>query len=326
MKALETTLPTGFAPAEPWPSRPRVEVRTARSPDVLVPVGGEGEKVRFWALNPYSGCEFACVWCKGREAAAFRDADPRLFERDIHARVNAQEALLRALRSGGLVGAPLLLGTSCDPWQPAEQKAGVTRAALDVLARYGAGVELRAQTRSTLVPRDLDLLLALGRKGKVSVSFSLPTLDLKLARLLEPLAPSPDRRLVALETLARAGVRVGVQVAPVLSGLNDAAAELEAVLRRARDAGASFAAATPLSMGAAARARIVGFVSRFDPEKATRYDRVLARSVEADPRLAGRLEASFADLCARLRLDHAPAPRPRRAPAASAGPLQLALF
>ncbi|MGC4122242.1 MAG: radical SAM protein [Myxococcales bacterium] len=321
MKALNT-IPTGYAHSEPWPAHPRVEVRTARSQDVLLAIG-EGPS-RHFALNPYSGCAFACVWCRGRHVAPFKDADPRLFERDIHARVNAVEAITRALRDGSLEKAPLVLGTHCDPWQPAEEKAQVTRSVLDVLARYGS-VDLRAQTRSTLIPRDASLLAAIGRRGKVSVSFSIPTLDLKLAKLLEPLAPSPERRLVALETLARAGIRVGVQVAPVMHGINDSNKQLEEVLRRAQSAGASFATVMPLTMPAPARMAMVGFVSRFDPELATRYDKLLARGVESDRALPDRLQADFQAVCSRLGLASQHRPQ-RKLPPPETGQRQLSLF
>ncbi len=325
MKALHSIPTVVPAHGEPWPAHPRVEVRAARSPDVLMALGeGEG---RYFALNPYSGCEFACVWCRGRHAAPFKDADPRLFERDVHARVNAVEAVTRALRDGSLERAPLVLGTHCDPWQPAEQKAQLTRSVLEVLSRYGA-VDLRAQTRATLVPRDADLLAAVGRRGRASVCFSLATLDLKLSKMLEPLAPSPDRRLVAMETLARAGVRVGVQVAPVMHGINDAPGKLEALLRRAQSAGASFATVAPLSMPAPARLSMVDFVSKYDPELATRYDRLLARGVESDRAFAERLQARFEAACDGLGLAHPRWP-PRRAsapaPREGAG-RQLSLF
>jgi len=321
MKAL-STLPSGYAPADPWPSNPRVEVRGARSNEVLVPVG-EGRD-RYWALNPYSGCAFACVWCRARQHVPFRDADPRLFERDIHVRTNAAEAVTRALKEGAFAQAPLVLGTSCDPWQPAEQQTQTTRGVLEILARFGE-VDLRAQTRSSFVPRDADLLAAIGRKGRVSVTFSLPTQDLKLARLLEPLAPSPDRRLVALETLARAGVRVGVNVAPVLIGVNDAPAQLEALLRRARDAGATYALSTALVMSNAARESMVRFVDHYDRQLAIRYEKLLSRDGSHDAAFQPRLEAAMAQACKKLGLAHQ---RPHRnaVPGPRHPPQQLSLF
>ncbi len=321
MKALET-IPVVPGPTEPWPQNPRVEVRPARSNEVLVAVG-EGRD-RYWALDPYSGCAFACVWCRARNQAPFRDADPRVFERDIHARVNAAEAVTRGLKEGAFARTPLVLGTRCDPWQPAEQRMQLTRGVLEVLARQG-GVDLRAQTRSSFVPRDADLLASIARKGRVSVTFSLPTQDQKLSRVLEPLAPSPDRRLVALEALARAGIRVGVNVAPVLLGVNDQPAQIEALLRRARDAGASYVLSTPLSMPASARERMVRFVDRFDRQLAVRYERLLSKDGSQDPGFLPRLEAAVGHACRKLGLAHH-RPRLDAVPGPQHEPQQLSLF
>lgn len=318
--------PVGFARTEPWPlTGAPAEWRSARSDEVLVRIT-EGTET-FLALNPYSGCEFACTYCRARQLPPFVTADWRVFERDIHARVNAPEALTAAARSGALRGLPLVLGTTCDPWQPAERRALLTRRVLETLVRVD-GVELRAQTRSTLAARDADLLAALSRRGKVSVTFSLATLDFKLGRLLEPLAPTSDRRLVALEALARAGVEVGILVAPVLAGLNDSLPALEALLRRARDAGARFAGCAPLAMGDDLRRKLVRFVARHDPELATRYNRLLARSVEHDPQLAGKLERRFGEACKRIGLEHAIGSLRGRIPPAkrSGAPAQLSLF
>ena len=113
--------------------------------------------------------------------------------------------------------------------------------------------------------------------------------------------------------------------APVLSGLNDSRVQLEGLLRRARNAGAAFAAVAPLTMPSEARAKMVRFVAYFDPEKATRYDRLLARSVEADPRFAPRLQELFAEVCDRLGVAHPREPR-EVAPVAEVAPRQLSLF
>jgi DNA repair photolyase len=324
MKAIDS-LPSGFAPREPWSHDTKVDVRPARSAEVLAALGEGRERV--WALNPYSGCELACTFCAARQLSPFKDADLRLFERDIHARTNAAEAVARALRSGALDAAPLLLGTTCDPWQPAERVSQVTRSALDVLARFGK-VDLWAMTRSTLAPRDADLLSMIGRQGRARVVFSIGTLDLRLSRLLEPLAPTPDRRLVAMEALARAGVEVGLAVSPVLAGLNDALPALEGLLRRASSAGARFAWAESLSMPKPARAKLVRHVSHFDPELATRYDRLLARSVEHDPHAEERLQARFDEACGKVGMPQvgSPAHALLRRAAVEGETRQLSLF
>jgi len=89
-------------------------------------------------------------------------------------------------------------------------------------------------TKSALVERDLDLLVALAREGAASVTFSRPFLDRERARALEPGAAALGRRLRALERLAAAGVPSGVLVAPVIPGLNDE--EIPRVLAAARGA------------------------------------------------------------------------------------------
>ena len=317
-------LPTGFR-NDPWPAAGvPVEYRPARSDEVLkrTPSG----QSFFWALNPYSGCEFACTTCPARSLAPFADAEYTVFERSIHLRTNAAEAVAKAMREEHFKGVPLVLGTTTDPWQPVERKALITRSILETLSHF-EGVDLRAQTRSSLTPRDADLLSVIARKGKVSVTYSIGTLDTRLARLLEPLAPTPDRRFIAMEALARAGIRVGILLSPVLPGLNDSMPALEGLLRRARDSGATFASAAPLTITAAARAKVVQYVSRYDPELATRYGRLLTRTADFEPGFEGKLKHRFADVCERHGLANAWEPsRQAERRESNDEPRQLSLF
>ncbi len=325
MSAL-VAVPTGFAQAEPWPSPAPVECRSVRSSEVLRLVG-QGA-ARHAALDPYSGCELACTFCRVRELSPFRDADFRLFERDIHVRANAAEALAGALRSGEVhKGLPLVLGATCEPWQPLEAKALATRAALEAARRLGP-VDLRASTRSTLVTRDVDLLAAIGRSGRARVGFSIPSLDRRLAKLLEPLAPTPDRRFIAMETLARAGISVGLIASPLLPGLNDAAPALDGLVARAKAAGATWASAAPLRLGAGAREKLVRFASRFDASLAARYERLFSRSEDGEATSRDALDRRFRSACDRHglgALDESSAPELAAVPGERA-PLQLSLF
>ncbi len=277
----------------------------------------------YWAINPFSGCEFACTYCHARELPPFKDADFRVFERDINVRVNAREAVAKLLQEGAHRGVPLVLGTTTDPWQPTEKKVNVTRSVLQELAQFD-GVDLRAQTRSSVAARDADLLAQIARRGHVAVSFSIGTLDRRLSKLLEPMAPSPDLRFIAMEALARAGVKVGLVASPILPGLNDSLVALQNLARRARDCGASFAVASPLVMSVAARERVVKHVSRFDPELATRYDRLLARTADYERGFRERLQERFQTACEQVGLPAwrepvAEEPRAERA-AESSGP------
>jgi DNA repair photolyase len=79
----------------------------------------------------------------------------------------------------------------------------------------------------------------MARENLVRVMISLTTLDRGLARVMEPRAATPERRLEAIRTLNAAGVPAGVLTAPVIPAINDA--ELEALLEAAARAGAKHA-------------------------------------------------------------------------------------
>ena len=115
----------------------------------------------------------------------------------------------------------IALGANTDAYQPIERQYRVTRSVLEVLAqaRHPVGIV----TKSNLVLRDLDLLAPMAAEGLVKVFVSVTTLDRGLARRMEPRAPTPARRLEAIEKLAAsAGVPVGVMVAPIIPAVNDA--------------------------------------------------------------------------------------------------------
>jgi DNA repair photolyase len=188
------------------------------------------------SINPYRGCEHGCSYCYARPTHSYLNLSPGLdFETRIVAKVNAAERLREALRSPGY--APLLLniGSATDAYQPAERRLRITRSVIEVLAEANHPFSLI--TKSSLVERDLDLIAPMAAKGLAAVYVSITTLDADLARKLEPRAAAPHRRLRTLETLAKAGVPVGVSVSPLIPFVNEP--ELERVLEAARDAGAS---------------------------------------------------------------------------------------
>ena len=76
----------------------------------------------------------------------------------------------------------------------------------------------------------------MGEAGIARAAVSITTLDRKLARVMEPRAATPERRLDAVRRLTAAGVPTMVMFAPVIPGLNDH--ELEGVLQRSAEAGA----------------------------------------------------------------------------------------
>ena len=146
--------------------------------------------------------------------------------------------LERELRSPKYAPAPIAFGANTDPYQPIERQYRISRSLIEVLSR--ARHPLTIVTKSNLILRDLDLLSPMGRDGLVKVFVSVTTLDRALARRMEPRAPTPERRLEAIEALNEAGVPAGVMTAPIIPAVNDG--EMEAILARAHAAGAREAA------------------------------------------------------------------------------------
>ena len=190
-----------------------------------------------WTINPYRGCEFACKYCYARYTHEFMELrDGAEFERKIYVKQQTAELLRRDLRRVK-PGEGIALGTATDPYQPAERRYEVTRDILEEFARH-RGFELGIVTKSNLIVRDLELLREVARNNLLSVHITVTTMNVELARILEPRAPRPDLRMEAVRQLREAGLEVGVSSSPVLPGITDAPADLEAVVRAAAEAGA----------------------------------------------------------------------------------------
>src|ERR1700686_2247974 len=179
------------------------------------------------SINPYRGCEHGCVYCFARPTHAFLGLSPGLdFESKLFVKPEAPRLLERELSAPGYEPRTIAIGTDTDPYQPIEREYRVMRGILEVLERCGHPVGI--VTKSALVLRDLDILTRLAERNLVKVALSVTTLDPKLARLMEPRAATPARRLEALRQLAAAGVPTSVMVAPVIPAINDS--EIERIL------------------------------------------------------------------------------------------------
>ena len=187
------------------------------------------------SVNPYRGCEHGCVYCFARPSHAYQGLSPGLdFETRLFAKPNAAELLRKELSASGYEPRFIALGTNTDPYQPIEKRYRITRSILEVLEETGHPVGI--VTKSALVTRDIDILSRMADRGLAKVAVSITTLDPRLARSMEPRAPTPTKRLAAIRTLAEAGIPTTVLVAPVIPALNDH--EIESVLRAAYAAGA----------------------------------------------------------------------------------------
>ena len=190
------------------------------------------------SINPYQGCEHGCVYCYARPSHSYLDLSPGLdFETRIFYKPNAVEALLAAWAKTSYECKPITIGANTDPYQPAEKKFGITRKLLTAFLEHRHPVSLI--TKGGLMSRDLDLLAQLASHGLCSVAVSVPTMDDRLKRLLEPRVPSATIRFRLIRDLSSAGVPVSLLMAPIIPAVNDT--EIESVLSRAANAGAMHA-------------------------------------------------------------------------------------
>lgn len=199
--------------------------------------GNESPDIGFdLSINPYRGCEHGCIYCFARPTHSYLNLSPGLdFETRIVAKVNAAERLRETLSSARYQPLSLNIGSVTDAYQPAERRLGITRAVIQVLSdcRHPFSVI----TKSSGIERDIDLIAPMAHVGMAAAYVSITTLDGKLARILEPRAAAPERRLKTIEALTKAGIPVGVSVSPVIPFINEP--EIERVLEAAAAAGAS---------------------------------------------------------------------------------------
>lgn len=219
------------------------------------------------SLNPYRGCEHGCVYCYARPSHAYLGLSPGLdFETRLLFKPDIATLLEKDLRKPGYAPRPIALGSNTDPYQPVERTLKLTRAVLEVLDRYNHPVTI--VTKSAGVLRDLDILSRLAARNLVRVCLSVTTLDPRLARIMEPRAASPERRLAAIRHLSESGIPAAVLAAPMIPGVNDA--ELEAILERAAAAGATSAGYVLLRLPHEIKQILEDWLVRHMPDRAAR--------------------------------------------------------
>jgi DNA repair photolyase len=275
-----------------------------------------------WSLNPYMGCAHRCTFCYVRafERRADRPADDR-YGRSIRVKVNVAEVLRKELRRRSWRREGVAIGAATDPYQPAEGRYRLTRGCLEALAEVSNPFSLI--TRNPMIVRDLDVLQEAASRTEVGVVFSVPTLDEEVWRKTEPGTPRPHQRLRALSALVDAGIKAGVGMAPILPGISDRPEQLEAVVRAAREAGATSLWANLLYLRPGTREHFLEQLARDWPEELERYERLYAGRAYLPKKTAEPVRAHVAEL--RHRYGIADRRRERLAPAPDAEQLALAV-
>ena len=199
----------------------RVQISTSNQ-KAITPATGRMEGRTDYTVNPYTGCAFGCGYCY---AAEFQQDDARRQSWGQWVRIKEQAAReLERLAPGEMNGKSLSFGTVTDPYQPVEGKTMLTRRMLEQLARHHERVRVHIQTRSPLVPRDLDLLEEIVKRGgQASVGISIPTDSERIRMITEPQAPGIPARLAALTKVARSEtVRAIAAISPLIALENPA--------------------------------------------------------------------------------------------------------
>ena len=190
------------------------------------------------SINPYRGCEHGCIYCYARPYHEYLGFSAGLdFETKILVKETAPELLRSELSSPKWRPRVVAISGVTDAYQPIERKLGLTRRCLEVLAEYRNPVVI--VTKNQLVTRDIDVLKELSSFNAAAVCVSVTTLDVELARVMEPRTSTPTNRLEAIKVLAEAGVPVRVLAAPIIPGLTDH--EIPSIIQAGADAGARHA-------------------------------------------------------------------------------------
>jgi DNA repair photolyase len=219
------------------------------------------------SINPYRGCEHGCVYCYARPSHAYLGLSPGLdFETRLMFKPDIAALLEKELRKPGYQPRPIALGANTDPYQPVERQLGLTRAVLDVLDRFNHPVTI--VTKSAGVLRDVDVLQRLAARNLVRVCLSITTLDAGLARIMEPRAATPARRLQAIRELTAAGVPTAILAAPMIPAVNDM--ELEKLLEQGAAAGATSAGYVLLRLPLEIKQLFEEWLAKHMPDRAAR--------------------------------------------------------
>ncbi len=225
-----------------------------------------------WTINAYRGCSHSCVYCFARpthEYLGFNAGSD--FDTKIVVKINAVDVLRRELANPKWTHEKVAMGTNTDPYQRAEAKFKLTRGIIAALV--DADTPFSILTKSPLVTRDLDLIAPAARHLEVNVSFSIATIDEHAWRVTEPGTPHPLRRIAAVRAMVEAGVPTGVIMAPILPGLSDQRAQIEATVAAIQDAGAEVFHAHPVYLRGATREHFMSWLYDHDRELHARYVR-----------------------------------------------------
>jgi DNA repair photolyase len=221
------------------------------------------------------------------------------FERRIVVKINAVERVRAEVMAKRWAGALIAMGTNTDPYQRCEGKYRLTRGIVEVLGE--ARNPFSILTKSTLILRDLDVLAEAAKRTRVQTAFSVGTVDDEVWKLSEPGTPHPLRRLEALVRLREARVPTGVLAAPILPGISDSPAQLEALARALVEAGVESATPIVLHLRPGVKQEYLSWLAEVRPDLLKRYDQIYGLRSYAPKAIQAEITARFRSAFAAAR-------------------------
>ncbi|PKM64278.1 MAG: radical SAM protein [Firmicutes bacterium HGW-Firmicutes-20] len=183
-------------------------------------------------LNIYKGCSHGCIYCDSRSECYRIDN----FD-EVKAKENALlilEKELKTKRKKGVIGS----GAMSDPYNPQERIHQLTRKSLILIDKYQFGVSLT--TKSSLIERDLDILLEIKKHSAVLVLMTITTADDLLASMIEPGASKTSERFETLRKLSSANIATGILMMPILPFINDTEENVSSIISKASQCGVRY--------------------------------------------------------------------------------------
>ncbi len=235
-----------------------------------------------WTINPYRGCTHACVYCFARPTHTYLDLNAREdFEREIVVKVNVPEVVRAELRRPSWKGEHVALGTNTDPYQWVEGRYRLMEGIWE--AMRDSANPCSVLTKSPLLLRDIDLMKQICERTEFVANLSIPTLEEKAWRATEPHTPHPRKRIEAIAELRRAGIPVGVLIAPLIPGVNDAPGQVEELAEACGEAGAESIGGVGLHLRGEVREIWFDWLRQYRPDLVPRYEQLYRRGAYMPP-------------------------------------------
>jgi DNA repair photolyase len=258
------------------PEFPGLTFHEVRAKSALNHVPGESAMPFPWTINPYRGCSHACLYCYARRTHEWLELDAgRDFDRQIVVKTNLVDVLRRELGRPSWKREHVALGTNTDPYQRAEGRYTLMPGVIRALTE--SGTPFSVLTKGTLLRRDVPQLAEAAQRVPRGLGVAMAIWDDALHESLEPGVPTPRARLDLVRAITDAGLPCGVFLAPVLPGLTDGVAELDAALQAIAAAGATGVTVIPLHLRPGAREWFMAWLGRVHPELVPRYEQLYAR-------------------------------------------------